>query len=365
MMTEDKTNSKTLAELIPDDMFIGTSLLLREESESGSYRFLYGMRSVKEENNQLIYELTGIGGKLEKSDDSPGAGAIREAQEEMACAVQLVTSSKTLLIQGYNDVRLIEVAGPEKPLAIIFRHHQSPAHSPWHQFNKGKLCLVLFEGKIQGQPRPVSELPRLIWLPARLVLECSRRDVPLGELLLEGAALVPGHSGSPPLDGLARMTDSHEALALALGEKLFPLLGELDLEKFASSYFVAADDGSFLLEEAGSTVSSTGNEPEADADISHLLVEGDMLLSTIINDGIDEATENQEPEETELEAQQELLKNTRQEIKEATMRIEHLLERTAAVEQDLESLKESQANPNSPLSRLWQKIWPNRRLQDK
>jgi hypothetical protein len=64
------------------------------------------------------------------------------------------------------------------------------------------------------------ELPQLIWLNAEQILETARRDVMLGDLLSAGSELIPGSSPSPQLETLTRMTDSQEALALALGDKM-------------------------------------------------------------------------------------------------------------------------------------------------
>jgi hypothetical protein len=62
------------------------------------------------------------------------------------------------------------------------------------------------------------ELPSLIWLEPVHILETARYDVPLGRLLSTGAALIIGQSGPPPETSLVRLTDSQEALALALGD---------------------------------------------------------------------------------------------------------------------------------------------------
>jgi hypothetical protein len=63
------------------------------------------------------------------------------------------------------------------------------------------------------------ELPQLIWLTAEQVLETARRDITLGELLAGGSELIHGTSPSPLLETQTRMTDSQEALALALGDE--------------------------------------------------------------------------------------------------------------------------------------------------
>lgn len=49
-------------------------------------------------------------------------------------------------------------------------------------------------------------------------LETARQDVPLRDLLDSGAELVEGESGQLPESAWVRLTDSQEALALALGD---------------------------------------------------------------------------------------------------------------------------------------------------
>jgi len=341
---------KTLEELLPADMFIGTSLVLRESESAESNRFLYGIRPAREESKRLILEVTGIGGGLEAEDGSPGAGAIREAQEEIACAVTLIPSSMTLLINGYNDISLVRVAGPERPLAIIYRHYKSPPHSPWHPYNKGLACLVLFLGNLEGRPRPDRELPNLIWLPSTLVLETARRDVPLGELLMAGAALVPGRSVSPSLDGLARMTDSQEALALALGHETpsfydglfqgdFPeqLVTLYPREEQETAYQEAAVLG--VADPAGFGV--TDDEQAESSEKDRLLAAGEE--------------EEKQALEEQLLATRITLDMLRHDISEATTRIDLLIERTTKVESELSLLRKSLSTSRNRISRLLQR----------
>jgi 8-oxo-dGTP pyrophosphatase MutT (NUDIX family) len=349
-MSEIEKTQKTLADLLPADMFIGTSLILREGESAESNRFLYGIRPVREESNRLILEVTGIGGGLEAEDSSPGAGAIREAQEEIACAVTLIPSSMTLLINGYNDISLIRVAGPERPLAIIYRHYKSPPHSPWHPYNKGLACLVLFLGKLEGRPRPDTELPNLIWLPSTLVLETARRDVPLGELLMAGAALVPGQSGSPALDGLARMTDSQEALALALGHEtpsFYDGLFQGDFPEQLATLIAREEQETAYQEASGFDVADpagfgvTDDEQTDSSEKDRLLAAGEA--------------ENKQSLEEQLSATRTALDMLRHDISEATTRIEHLIERTAKVESELGLMRKTLSTSRNRISRLLQR----------
>jgi 8-oxo-dGTP pyrophosphatase MutT (NUDIX family) len=207
------STSQQLADIIPAGIFVGTSLILRRDG-----RFLYGCRSLKRAGGQTILELTGIGGGIEDDDRSFSAGAIREAQEETGSNVQLQQCRKTLIVRPPGVVEKVRLVGVEKPAAVIFRYYRTPPHSPWDQNNQGLACLIIYAGKLLADPRPVMELPWLIWLGAQQILETAHADIPLGLLLAGGAELVKGKTKPPPNGSLARMTDSQEALALALGE---------------------------------------------------------------------------------------------------------------------------------------------------
>jgi hypothetical protein len=204
-----------LEDIIPDDLFVGTSLILRQAG-----RFLYGMRPIKSENGRPVIELTGIGGGMEQVDDTYTAGAIREAHEEIGCDVQLIPLPETLIIRSRDHIERIELAGPEQPAALVFRNYRTPPHQPWHPHNSGKGCLIVYLARLMGVPRPVMELPWLMWLGAEQVLQTAREDVALHKLLSSDAELLLGEKEPPPLSSWVRLTDSQEALGLALGDSL-------------------------------------------------------------------------------------------------------------------------------------------------
>ena len=64
------------------------------------------------------------------------------------------------------------------------------------------------------------ELPWLLWMSPEQILQTARDAVPLRELLGAGAELVLDAEGPPPEDCSLRLTDSQEALGLALGSAL-------------------------------------------------------------------------------------------------------------------------------------------------
>ena len=218
-----KTQSHfTLNDLIPEGMFVGTSLILRDGE-----RFLYGMRPARLEAGRLVIELTGIGGSLEETDASYTAGVLREVEEEIGCAVGLIPCAQTLVVRSQDVIERVALEGAERPAAVVFRYHRTPPHQPWTQAGQSALteadragCLLVFLGELQGAPRPAMELPWLIWLSPEQVLATARADVPLADLLAEGAELVLGDAAAPDSDSWTRMTDSQEALGLALGPEM-------------------------------------------------------------------------------------------------------------------------------------------------
>jgi 8-oxo-dGTP pyrophosphatase MutT (NUDIX family) len=206
-----------LSDIVPDDVrnpvspFVGTSLILRQGG-----RLLYGIRPPRAEGSRQIIELTGIGGGLEDEDESLTVGVLREAQEEIGCGVRLLSCPETIIVHSQDNVERVALQGKERPAAVVFRYYRTPPHQPWHEDNQGEACLVVYLAELDGQPRPAMELPALIWLRPAHVLETAHRDVPLSKLLSSGAELVEGEPGLLPEHSWARMTDSQEALALAL-----------------------------------------------------------------------------------------------------------------------------------------------------
>jgi 8-oxo-dGTP pyrophosphatase MutT (NUDIX family) len=220
-MNMDNGQPQKLFEIIPDDIFVGTSLILRQGN-----RFLYGIRPIQHVESRQILELTGIGGGLEDEDKSLSAGAIREAQEEIGCGVGLISCPTTLVVRNQNDVEQVTLEG-EHPAAVVFRNYRTPPHQPWHQDNQGQACLIVFVAELKGQPRPAMELPHLIWLKPEHILETARDDVPLGRLLNTGAELIVGNLEVPPESSWVRLTDSQEALAIALGNTTLSVYNSL------------------------------------------------------------------------------------------------------------------------------------------
>lgn len=199
--------------LIPPDVFIGVGVILPCEGQ-----FLLGIRPPKPGFSLPILELTAIGGAMEASDKSLSAAALRESREEIRCAVSFVSCHETLVIHDESRMEWVRVLGPERPAVVVFRHYRTPPHEPWHSQHKGRSCLILFLAELGGQPMPTNELPAAIWLSPEQILFVAQKDLPLQDLLDQGAGFLEMQPGVLPRDALARLTDSQEALFLALGE---------------------------------------------------------------------------------------------------------------------------------------------------
>ena len=214
----DVGEPRGISDLIPEGVFVGTSLILRQSPVLPHVggRFLYGARPPRAEGTRQVIELTGIGGGLEKDDASLTAGVLREAQEEIGCTARLLHCRETIVVRGPDWIERVVLRSEERPAAVVFRRYRTPPHQPWHEDNQGEACLVIFLAELVGQPRPVMELPALLWLKPLQVVETARQDVPLNTLLHSGAELVESEKGCLPRTAWARLTDSQEALILAL-----------------------------------------------------------------------------------------------------------------------------------------------------
>lgn len=78
MPSGKESNARHLTEIVPEDLFVGTSLLIRQGD-----RFLFGIRPAKRDGDDFVLELTGISDALEDADVSFTAGVQREAKEEI------------------------------------------------------------------------------------------------------------------------------------------------------------------------------------------------------------------------------------------------------------------------------------------
>ena len=159
---------------------------------------------------------------MEAIDASAVDTAQREALEEVGCKVEAIPQGETCVVRGAADVRRMTLSDDCAPAALVFRTHGAPPHRPWCGVPQRSICIVVFQAHLLGEPRPTGELPAILWLSPEQVVATAERDVPLSQLLDEGATLVEREPGQTPRDALARLTDSQEALVLALGNDALP-----------------------------------------------------------------------------------------------------------------------------------------------
>lgn len=202
-----------LPDLIPPGVFRGAGVILRHQA-----RFLFGMRPPRMEHGRRILEITGIGGKYEPTDADLLDCLRREVREEIKCQVRLRACEETLVVRGPGQFERLRLAGVEQPAAVVFRNHHTPPRQPWSNPHKRSGCAVMFLADLDEEPILTDELPSLIWLDPGSILDAARRDLTLAELLSRRSGLVTFLS-LQPTDIWCRLTDSQEALCLALGDE--------------------------------------------------------------------------------------------------------------------------------------------------
>jgi 8-oxo-dGTP pyrophosphatase MutT (NUDIX family) len=207
------SSGSTLSALIPSGIFVGAGVFVIKDG-----RFLCGIRPLRKEGGALTAQLTAIGGGVEKSDPTILAAVLREAREEINCSICFATCIETLLVLGPKQSEWRQLTDPVGPAAVVFRNYCTPPREPWYIPHRGRQCLVLYTGAVVGAPQPSAELPGLIWLRPEQIVATAHQDLPLQELIDDGAELIEESRLSLARNALARLTDSQEALILALGQ---------------------------------------------------------------------------------------------------------------------------------------------------
>ena len=204
----------SLSPIVSSAVFHGVGSLVPRDG-----RFLCGIRPLRREHDDLIAQVTAIGGGLEAYDASFMAGALRESLEEINCPICFQSCAETLFVHGPAQVQWQRLADPMGPAAVVFRHWHTPPRRPWHVPHDGWQCLVLYQAALAGTPCPSQELPGLIWLWPAQIVALAHADVPLQTLLDQGALLLEDPQLPLARSACARLTDSQEALVLGLGSE--------------------------------------------------------------------------------------------------------------------------------------------------
>jgi 8-oxo-dGTP pyrophosphatase MutT (NUDIX family) len=212
----------TLQDILPPNTFRGVGLILPKDG-----RFLYGIRPVKWKDGYPVLEITGIGGKIEQSDSSMSEGALREAMEEIGVDVRLLACSRTLLVEGPGKQHWLELRGDERPAVIITGYDRRYPHKSWLSPDPKTGWVVNFLAELITAPRPSQEIPYIIMLTPQQILDTAQADLRLGDLLNQGSDLFSGPNIPPDENISIRLTDSQEALALALGNETLSFYSSL------------------------------------------------------------------------------------------------------------------------------------------
>ncbi|TFG04664.1 MAG: NUDIX domain-containing protein, partial [Promethearchaeota archaeon] len=126
-----------------------------------------------------------VGGKIEQGETAIEA-ALREAREEMVVDIELLTSSRTHLIDLDLSVRTIKPGGEIKPFAIYFVEYPGKPGDPTKKAQKFIGKIHVFFAKLQGEPTPSSEVPAILWTDWEMVQKNIGEYVPLKKFLEAG-----------------------------------------------------------------------------------------------------------------------------------------------------------------------------------
>jgi ADP-ribose pyrophosphatase YjhB (NUDIX family) len=152
---------------------LGTGAIIR----SGN-KFVFAIQKPKrwkQKKGKLTIPYTGIGGQVEPNE-TPEKALTREIREEASTGSRIVHAKKTTLIKG-KIVRDTTVKSSKKPAAIYLPNP------------KEKKAIFIYHTKLHKTPKPADN-PALIYLTPRQIADTIRRQVPLHELLKNGAKLI-------------------------------------------------------------------------------------------------------------------------------------------------------------------------------
>lgn len=211
-----------LGELVEPDAPRASSLLIAQDG-----RFLLGCRPPLTERGRILLRLTGIGGWAE-GDESFSATVHREALEETGSDVRLYGWSRTAVVRSPDDVFAVAVTGEPAPVALVFRRFGTAPFDPWSERYSRVAPVAVFAGALEHEPSIAAqhEHPCFIWLYPEQMIALADSDEPLEYLLADGAEVVGAFEGEPRL-ALVRLTDSIQALLVALGPRAYAFLGDI------------------------------------------------------------------------------------------------------------------------------------------
>jgi len=191
-------------DFVPPGAEAGVGLALQDDA--GRYLFFLAGTRHHCPPGELFY--AGIGGHLEPGEDWL-ACAQREALEEVATDVQILSAPTTWHVSHDGAVQELGLADRPRPLALYEMVH--PSGTP----RAGELYrIVIFRARLRGVVRDLQreEVTGVIALTTDQVIRGPKRRPTLVELMAEGSRLV---AGGEAVDRQVRLYPLGTAVALA------------------------------------------------------------------------------------------------------------------------------------------------------
>jgi 8-oxo-dGTP pyrophosphatase MutT (NUDIX family) len=190
-------------------------------------RFLLGCRPPLSERGRILLRLTGIGGWAEGAETF-SATAHREAQEETGSDVRLFERRRTTVVRSPDDIAATEFGGEQAPVALVYRRFGTAPFDPWSEQHSMVAPVAVFAGALERLPVVAArhEHPFFMWVYPEQMIALADSDEPLEFLLADGAEILGTFEGDPRL-AIVRLTDSIQALLVALGSRAYAFLGEI------------------------------------------------------------------------------------------------------------------------------------------
>ena len=193
----------------------------------GEGRFLLAVRPPIVERERVLLRLTGIGGWSE-GEETFAATAIRESIEETGNAVRLIDLDQTLVVRSPDEMDLLAVSGEVAPAALVYRRFGTAPFDPWSASYRSIAPVAVYAGTFGDRPRIAAQEahPFFMWVYPEQMMLLSDADEPLEYLLADGAELV----GTVEIDmqrAIVRLTDSIQALIIALGPRAYSFLSDI------------------------------------------------------------------------------------------------------------------------------------------